>query len=156
VSLFEADLVEDQHIVGETLRNTVETVWAVSGETAARALIERSSQIWNQVRVRFVWLDAPPGDHDAPGVTPAMLRTLPGGREPRVVRQTVNGEEQRFTYVPLKIPAERPAALELSQSVGWQRRFIHTSELQTLVAMVVIVALCGLMAMFLGVWFVGR
>jgi signal transduction histidine kinase len=156
VMLFEADLVEDQHIVGETLRNAVETVWQVADEAAARALIDRANQVWSGVRVRFVWLDAPPGDHDAPGVTPANLRTMPGGREPRVVRQAVNGEEQRFTYVPLKIPPARPAALELSQSVGWQHRFIHTSELQTAGAMVVIVALCGLMAMGLGVWFVGR
>jgi signal transduction histidine kinase len=156
VSLFEADLVEDQHIVGETLRNAVETVWQAADEAAARALIDRANQVWSGVRARFVWLDAPPGDHDAPAVAPATLRTLPGGREPKVLRQTVNGEEQRFTYVPLRVPVARPAALELSQSVGWQHRFIRTSELQTLAAMVVIVALCGVIAMGLGVWFVGR
>src|SRR5262245_46171579 len=156
VTLFEADLVEDQHIVGETLRSAVEIVWRATDEATARALIERANQVGSEVRVRFVWLDAPPGDRDAPGVLPADLRTLSGGREPLVVRRSVDGEERRFTYVPLKAPTERPAALELSQSVGWQHRFIRTSELQTLFAMVVIVGLCGLIVMGLGVWFVGR
>jgi signal transduction histidine kinase len=156
VSLFEADLIEDQHIIGETLRSAVETIWRTADEAAARALVDRANKVWREVRVRFVWLDAPAGSFDAPGVTPRDLRTLSRSREGKVVWHEVDGEERRYVYVPLSLPDARPAALELSQSVGWQHRFIRTSELQSLAALVAIVALCGLIAMGLGVWFVGR
>jgi two-component system, NtrC family, sensor kinase len=71
------------------------------------------------------------------------------------VRNDARGDRQ-FTYVPLTIPGTRPAALELSEPLGPQRAFLRRSELHVVLTLAVMVVLSGLLALGLGMAFVGR
>ncbi len=154
-TLFEAELAKDQRVMARALRPAVEAAWQSQGETRARALVTQADAAAREVRIRFVRLDAPPGSPDHPGV-PIERLSLPLSGQESIVLGPAEGGERRFTFEPLSVPGAGPIAIELSESLAAERGYIWRSELQTVVTMLVILAVCGLIAMVLGLGMVGR
>jgi two-component system NtrC family sensor kinase len=150
--LFEAELAKDQRIMGQALAAAMEAIWKRDGQDEALHLAEKANDIEREVRIRWVWLEP-----DFVAALPAeVAQALAEGQQKMSIRPDETGDDRRYTYTPVTIAGTRVGALELSESLLSQRSYIHTSELEGLVTTLVIVLLCGLIAMGLGVWFVGR
>jgi signal transduction histidine kinase len=155
VVLFEGDLQKDVRL-GRALGAAVQAVWTTEGERRSRELVEEADDAVREVGIRLVSLDAPPGDPRRPKVLPDQLGPVANGELLRVVRTDDAGAAWRHTYVPLSVPGAGHVAVELSQSLDRQLTFIRTTRLAIVLATLATAAVCGLIAMALGVWFVGR
>jgi two-component system, NtrC family, sensor kinase len=154
--LFDDDSRRDQHAVGRVLHAAVETVWDADGEAAARRLIDDASLDNPALVMRWVSLGVAPSADDAPLVARDRLAAVSAGREIVLKTAVPSGDERRVTYIPLTIKGEPHGALEISESLSPERRFSRATELQVLIATLVMLGLCAAIAMGLGFWFVGR
>ncbi len=155
IALFDAEIRRDNHALGRAVAEAASTNWAVRGEAATRSIVAESSD--DDVVVRFVWLDAKPGDPDAPGVPSDRLASLETTREAFVRWQpTEEDPPALYTYVPLDLPGPRNAAIEVGESLVEERGYLFQTILQATLATAALVVLCGLLAVGLGVLFVGR
>ena len=73
IAYFEADRQADEHLLGRVLGAAVRTVWENDGEERARDIVRRADDSVNEVRIRWVWLDA----HGDPGELPVVPLELP-------------------------------------------------------------------------------
>lgn len=149
VELFQRDQERDQRVMGWTLRNAVEAVWKTDGEAHARAVLAAIEV--GDLELRWRWLDEVQADPELAD-TAAPLRA---GREVVRVRRGVDGDH-RYTLVPMAPEHLRPAVLELSETASPPRAFIRASILENVFATTSIVAMCSVIALTLGYWFVGR
>jgi signal transduction histidine kinase len=155
--LFEAELAKDQRVMARALRPAVEAAWRSGGQERARALVAQADEAERGVRIRLVDLDAPRGRPDSPGIPEDRLGPALAGTETILVGSDEEGGERRFTYEPVSVSGGGPrAALELSESLAAERGYIWHSELQTVITMIVILAVCGLIAIVVGLGMVGR
>jgi signal transduction histidine kinase len=154
--LFDDDSRRDQHAVGRVLHAAVQTVWAADGEAAARRLIAEASRDNPALVMRWVSLVPAPSADDTPLVARARLDPVAAGREIVLKTAVPSGDERRVTYMPLSIESEPHGALEISESLSPERGFSRATELQVVVATLVMLGLCAAIAMGLGFWFVGR
>jgi signal transduction histidine kinase len=150
IALFEEDMSLDETAMGQAVRVAVETAATDRGIAEAQAIVDRIRASEDRVDLRWVWVDAGKNlDDDA--------RTrLEAGQVVRILRDDPQKGERQFTYVPLRLGGERAAALELSEPLRPQRLFLRSTELQILGTLVVLVIVCALVALGLGVTFVGR
>jgi two-component system NtrC family sensor kinase len=133
VALFDADRARDEVVIGETLAPAVQTVWSTDGEAHALAMVTDADRRDDRVQVRWVWLDDP-------------TMKIPPDRAAQL----------RVTYVPVAVPATRPGALEISQSLAPEQAYVHKTILESVVAALVLDAFCVALAYLLGAWIVGR
>jgi signal transduction histidine kinase len=155
IRLFETDMQRDAKVLGRALSAAMIEVWRSDGEGTALRIVNDANARSRDVKIRWVWLDDPaPGE--GPRLEASQLAELLAGRE--VVHTDVgSGDPGRlFTYVPVKAPSARRGALELSESLREERAYIRSTILNTLVTTAVLVGAFGLVAMLLGIWFVGR
>ena len=155
-NLFDVDSRRDQHAVGRVLHAAVETVWHAEGEAAARRLIAEASQDNPDLVMRWVSLASPPPADDAPLVARNRIESVATGREMVLKTRVPSGDERRVTYMPLSVAGAPRGALEISESLSPERGFSRATELQVVVATLVMLGLCATIAMGLGFWFVGR
>jgi len=152
VALFEVDQEQDQRTMGKTLRDAVQAVWITENEVHARAVVATTNT--DEFRVRWRWLDELQDGGAADGAV-HLAATLAAGQEATLVRDDGDGN-WRYTYVPMRPAGRRPAALELSERASPPRSFIRASVVENVLSTVSIVAVCSLIALTLGFWFVGR
>jgi signal transduction histidine kinase len=106
-----------------------------------------------RVGLRWVWLDVP----DPTGRVPGDLRDRLGSTDAvHIVRDDGAGDERQFTYVALRVPGERSAALELSEPLRFQRSFLRRTELQVLGTLAILIVLGAGVAIWIGVILIGR
>ncbi len=156
LAYFEADQQADEHLLGRVLGAAVRTVWESDGEERARDIIRRADDSVNEVRIRWVWLDAHGGPDEIPIVPLDDLREQRGSGDIIRLQHEETGEERRFAYVPVMLAGERPAAVEVSSSLAREHAYLRESVLQALMTTIAIAAICGVIAMGLGYWFVGQ
>jgi two-component system, NtrC family, sensor kinase len=157
VGSFEADIRQDNDLLGRAVAAAARRMWEAAGEAQALELVKEANEREAQVEIRWVWLD---------GAPPATYRPLaPRDRLGPVERgqlavlrlpDPVKHEDVLYTYVPVRIPGNRRAAIELGESLGAERAFIRTTIRNVAVTTLMIVVVCGALAMGLGVFFVGR
>jgi enamine deaminase RidA (YjgF/YER057c/UK114 family) len=64
--LFEANIKKNIDIIGLTMKSVVEDTWQKDGEQQAINIVNDVTTDESQIKIRFVWLDALPGDSHAP------------------------------------------------------------------------------------------
>ncbi len=153
IALFEDDMARDQEAMGRVLQVAVERVAASDGAEAAADVLARMRSSQTRVGLHWLWLDHPEATHPLPDGLDAPVRA---GEIAHVVREDADGDERQFTYVPLHLPGERAAALELSEPLSSQRSFLRRTELQVLGTLVILIVLGGAVALWIGVILVGR
>jgi two-component system, NtrC family, sensor kinase len=154
--LFTADMQRDARMLGRAVGKSVSDAWRRDGHARALAVIHEASQRRDGVSIRWIWLDAPPYDAFAPAVAAESLSALAEGREVTPSDPGGKNEGLLFTYVPVRVPAKRVGALELTESLEEQESYVRASARDTLVAMLALVGLSGLVAVAAGAWLVGR
>jgi two-component system, NtrC family, sensor kinase len=156
LALFDAETRRDNHSLGRALAVAASTSWTVRGEAEARKIVEEAGD-GVDVAVRFVLLDAELDSADAPAVPRDLLAPLAEGHEAFVRWQPPEDDDPSiYTYVPLSAPGARAAAIEVRESLADEESYVLLTVLQAILATAALVLLCGLLAVGLGVLFVGR
>jgi signal transduction histidine kinase len=154
-ALFETDMRRDAHTMGHALEIAIENVWREDGQARALAIIDAANERRNALHIRFVWLDEHASEDERPQLPLSDLDEAVQGIE--VVRIDRRRDEGTlFTYVPVSVPSGRPAALEIGESLAQQRAYVRGSIVSTVVATTALGGVCALMALALGLGFVGR
>ena len=153
VVLFDSDLKQNARR-GRALVSAVQSVWRKEGEERTRELIEELASVAGEVTVRWVYLDAPAGDPGHAELTTEDRGALVAGELREFLHTDPADGVERRLYVPMA--AGVPVVLEVSESLRDQMIFIRTSHVAIAVATVTIGAVCGLIALGLGFWLVGR
>jgi signal transduction histidine kinase len=129
-------------------------VWRAEGEDGALALIQGVGAREYQVAIRWVRLDdLRAGD---PAIPAASLAELAAGNEVVRVGPGPSGDDYLFTYVPVPIEGASKGALELTESLDAQHRYVRGTILRTAITTAALSAACGIVATALGLWLIGR
>jgi two-component system NtrC family sensor kinase len=146
-----------QRAMGLTLMAAVEAVWKSDGEAKARKVVKDADDIEPRVDIRWVPVDEV--DHELTRWDTPRWQTVnvARGHDVTIVHADAQGDYRRYTYVPLGMQGEQPlAALELSQSIGPENRFMRQSKLIGVLVAVGMSLMCAAIATGVGYWFVGR
>jgi hypothetical protein len=154
IVILDADQAKNEKF-GHGAAAALAEIWATEGEAKARQTLETiDSHGPDVIHLRWLWLDdlraQPP-----PGLAAADLEAL-ARRNVVVLRQTGTEGWARYIFVPMSIPGGRAAVIEIMESLQEERRYINMNRLQIALATILMAATCGLTAMGLGYWFVGR
>lgn len=141
------------HQTGHALQLALEEIWQPDNPARALKLVDDLNEVESEIRIRWVWLNAPEGDPYAPRAPRSVLGPVALGEE-ITWRDTAAGQTR--TYVPAPIERARPGALEISQSTDIQSRFVASTIRNAMVATFAMAGVCGAMAMIIGAFFVGR
>ena len=71
--LFADDMRNDTLLLGHAMKDLVIDVWRIGGQEQALRNIERRNDSSQQIRIRWVWLDALPGEAHEPQVSADKL-----------------------------------------------------------------------------------
>ncbi len=153
IALFEDDMAGDEEATGNVIKVAVERVAATQGVEAARAVFDLMRGSETRVNLRWVWLEAPnPADRVPDDVRPRLA----AGETAHTEREDSAGDERQFTYLALRLPGDRAAALELSEPLHYQRIFLRQTALTIFGTLVVMVTIGAAIALWIGVVLVGR
>ncbi|HEX5062198.1 MAG TPA: ATP-binding protein [Kofleriaceae bacterium] len=147
--VFDNQMRAEATALGRALARGMAEVWERDGEAAARQFLLTSSSRSEHIRARWVWLDAT--SRDAPSIPREQLAMLDDGQVVSVKQQGV-----LLTYIPVKVPESRDGGLEIAQPLGELYKFTGESLRNGIIASASAVAIAGLLALVLGVVFIGR
>jgi len=156
VWLFEQRVHREAESLGSTLEILVIDAWQQKGYPGLMNVIRTSSPRQPEaLRIRWVWFDERAGSLHAPAarteqLTPVVLE------QHRVLDETADdGSEYFEVYWPVRLPAERRGGIEFSHSAD--ELDAQKSRIEREVALIVagMVGLSGLLAMVLGIRYIG-
>ena len=156
VELFETDMQRDVSQLGRTLKDLVEDVWRASGRDRAITLIEDANEEGSQVTVRWVWLDAQPGDPHAARVSSDSLGPLQSDKPVSITQSDENGVGVLHTYIPVTVDDDRAGAIELAKSLDGLDAFRRTTVIRTILLAVALLTGAAVGTVLLGLGMVGR
>ena len=130
LELFERDMIMDHAVLARTLANAIPRVWAEKGREEALGLLENVSTPDGRFRVRWVDGEPPPA--------PAVSR------------------ERHYTDVPIYVHGRAVGFVELSESLAYERAYVHDTLVRAAWATLAAVLVAGLLATALGLYMVGR
>jgi signal transduction histidine kinase len=152
--IIEANTRDNLSAMGRALRPAMVKVWTTEGQERALEVVRFADEKLRRVRVRWVQLDAPAGSPHAPLVPVSRLQALARGDE--VALAAPLGRDRYFTYVPVSATGLPPGALELTQSMERERRFVQASVWSIALTTAGVAAGSGLLILVLGTWLIGR
>ena len=154
VTIMEADLGKNAKF-GRGAARLIEELWGILGEERTRALLRDADEAGpSELRMRVVWLT----DEElaALDLTDDQWREMfDPDHNVIVVRPEKDGRFERYTYVTLSLPGERPAALEIAEQLTAQHAYINMNRASIVIASLMVVLVGGLTSMLLGYWLVG-
>ena len=133
IRLFDNDMEHDALLLGHAMKKLVADAWQVKGQDMTLKLIEEVNNDEHQVQLRWVWLDAPPGDPFAPRVSRAKLGPVVRGQEISIKKMVAKDTGHRFTYVPVPANNVKHGALELSESLFQLVDYTHETVIRTFI-----------------------
>ena len=155
MTLFDIDVDRIVH-PGRRLGAAMEELWRVNGDQKARKILETMDKGVSDVKLSWRRLDAPPNDPDYVDLEPKDLAKLRDGEIVSVIREDDPGEPKRHTFVLMQVDGQKPAAIEITDSLRRAHAFIATTHQRIIFTSLCILILCTAAVMGLGFWFVGR
>ena len=155
-NLFDKDMRRDSRLLGRTLAATVVRIWTTVGAVEALDLVDDANVRESHVAIRWLWLDEELPAAAATVLSVESRRALIAGQEVALTGPSPAGGKSLYTFVPVSLPDDRPAAIELRESLAAERDYVSQTIFQAVVATGTLVIVCGLLASILGVLFVGR
>jgi len=148
---FDRQLQAEAAALGRALGRGVADVWQRDGEAAARQFLYTAASRSGRLQARWVWLDAK--GSDAPR---APRDTLAPITPDQVV--TVRDDRRRvlLTYIRVEVPEPRVGAVEITQSLEQLDAYVRASLRLQVIGSVSAVGIAALLALGLGVVFIGR
>lgn len=156
LALFDEDIRRDEKLLGNALARAVERVWQRQGEDQAWKLLHAMDAGAGEVRIRVVYLDAAQGEPQAPTAPQRAVEAARRNRTLTHVREEGEPEARLFTYVPLDIPGDRVAALEVTEPLAHERVYSAERIRGTLLTSALAVLVCGGVAWIVGARLVGQ
>jgi signal transduction histidine kinase len=147
--VFDNQMRAEATALGRALARGMAEVWERDGEAAARQFLLTASSRSEHIRARWIWIDAT--SRDAPRISREQLAPLDDGR---VV--IVKAAGLLLTYIPVKVPEPRDGGLEIAQPLEQLHKFTSDSLRNGIIASASAVVIAGLLALGLGVVFIGR
>jgi two-component system, NtrC family, sensor kinase len=147
--VFDNQMKAEATALGRALGRGMAEVWERDGEAAARQFLLTASSRSEHIRARWVWLDAT--SRDAPRISRDELAPLADGQ---VV--TIKDRGLLLTYIPVQVPEQRDGGLEIAQPLEQLYKFTSDSLRNGVIATASAVVIAGLLALALGVVFIGR
>jgi signal transduction histidine kinase len=147
--VFDNQMRSEATALGRALARGMAEVWERDGEAAARQFLLTASSKSEHIRARWVWLDAT--SRDAPHIPREQLEPLEEGQVLSIKDQGV-----LLTFIPVKVPEARDGGLEIAQPLEQLYKFTSDSLRNGIIASASAVAIAGLLALALGVVFIGR
>jgi two-component system NtrC family sensor kinase len=154
VEFFDRDARHDATLVGAVIAAAMDHVWRTEGETAALSLLRDVVRRSRHYKIRFVWLDEHSGSAMQPELPLSELSAVLAGKP--WTRRIEKGEGVTYTYVPANVPVGRFGAIELRESLLDERRYIHATWRNAIVATLGVIVLCAVLVSVIGLIFVGR
>jgi two-component system, NtrC family, sensor kinase len=156
VEFFDRDARRDASSVGAVISRAMTHVWRREGESGALALVSDMAARSRHYRIRFVRLN-PAADGDIDTQPSLALEELGEVRRGNPWSRRIDrGEGLTYTYVPVEVPGQPFAAIEIRESLEEERRYIRASWRNTIMATLGLIGTCGLLASAIGMIFVGR
>ncbi len=152
---FEQDVARDAKVIGRMLGHAVESTWLNHGEAEALEVVEHATEREMHIDIRWVWVNASPGDLRAPTVPSSALAGLERG-ETVIEKLEGDGVAVLYTYVPVLIEGLELGAIEVSDPLGDEERYLARSVINAVFTMLVLVALCAGLSWVLGLRLVAR
>ena len=156
IALFETTMRRNELLFGRTVREAVQDAWRRDGMPAALDFIHRIDRQPNHMLIRWVRLDAPPGDADAPKVPGNRLSGVEEGRAFSIRQASAEGPGLLVTYVPVSIADAPSGALEVSQSLADLEAYIRTRVLRSVLLVIILAVFSGIMLWIFGRQIIGR
>jgi signal transduction histidine kinase len=156
ISLIEVDMKRDHHVMGHTLALAVARIWRLANEEVAVDSVKEANEAGSHVSIRWTWLDAPPGSPYRPRLPPDKLSPIERGVDVVSIDQKKGETGYLCTYIPVPVDSGRPGALELVESLKDEEDYARAAIYKIFVDTGAEAAVYGVLAMLLGVWFVGR
>jgi two-component system, NtrC family, sensor kinase len=156
VGALEESMTLDAHLIGVTMKSLVTDVWRMHGRQRALGLIQDANASSRSLEMRWVRLDAPPGDAYAPTAPRERLKPVLQGQEVSFRERNKQGRQRLYTYVPIPVAEERHGAIELSQSLSRLDAEIHVAFIRSSILVAVLVLLSGVLVPLLGLKMVGH
>ncbi len=148
---FDRQLHAEAAALGRALGRGVADVWQRDGEAAARQFLYSAASKSGRLQARWVWLDAK--GPDAPRASREQVEAI---REDQVV--SVRDDERRLvmTYIRVDVPEARVGGVEITQTLEQLDAYVQSSLRLQLLGSFSAVAFAALLALGLGVVFIGR
>lgn len=148
---FDRQLRGEAAVLGRALARGVADVWQRDGEAAARQFLESAASKSVRLQAKWVWIDGK--GPDAPRATREQLAPL---REDQVITVFDPVRRQLLTYFRVEVPERRQGAVEIAQSFEQLEEYLQASLRTQVIAAVGAVAFAAVLALGLGVVFIGR
>ncbi|MEO8701878.1 MAG: ATP-binding protein [Kofleriaceae bacterium] len=160
--LFDRQLRGEAAALGRALGRGVADVWQRDGEAAARQFLEVAATKSGRLQARWVWLDA-----KGPDEPRAPRETLAAIAEDQVVVVRDDTRRHLYTYIRVEVqdpragpgasdPEPRTGAIEIAQSLEQLDAYVSASLRTQALGSASAVAIAALLALGLGVVFIGR
>lgn len=149
--VFEREMRGEAAALGRALARGVAHVWQREGETVARGFLETATSRRGNLTVRWVWFDGT--GEDAPHVRADELAVL---QLDQVITVRDPTRPLLLTYTPVEVPLARRGGLEIAQSLERLQSYVRGSLRSELLGSAGAVAVAALLALGLGVVFIGR
>jgi two-component system NtrC family sensor kinase len=153
VKVFETNIIKNMNIIGLTMKLVIEDTWQKDGEQQAFKIINDVSSDESHIRIRFVWLDVPSDSVHAPKILRKNLNS------PIVNHFVVfKGQEKKYiyAYVPISVDKQRPAALELSESLSYRDEYTLDAAFRLIVLTVLLSIVALLFSTLMGARIIGQ
>jgi len=138
------------------MRGIIADAWKSSDQSRVMKFIQDANEQEKRIRIRWVWLDAPPNDQFHPFIDRSQLDPVAEGKEMFFMKREPEGKGNFHTYVPVKVNDKWSGALELSESLSDLDQYIRTTLFQISILIIVMIFISGLLAIFLGFKLVGK
>jgi two-component system NtrC family sensor kinase len=160
--LFDRQLRGEAAALGRALGRGVADVWQRDGEAAARQFLEVAATKSGRLQARWVWLDA-----KGPDEPRASREALAPISEDQVVIVRDDTRRHLYTYIRVEVqdprgatgtidPEPRVGAIEIAQSLEQLDAYVSASLRTQALGSASAVAIAALLALGLGVVFIGR
>lgn len=156
VTLFDNDMARDGILLGRAMKELIVTKWKNEGMGAAMELIREANKEEQQIGMRWVWLDAPPGDPFSPRLPQDDLRRLTEEHEYSYKLAVPGKPGYRLTYVVVPFGGERTGAMELSEPLTSLKHYARHTIVRTSVLTAGMVVLSSILIWLMGVRFIAR
>jgi len=155
IAFFARDTARDHRVMGKMLAAAGLWSWHEQGQAHTAQLVGEANQSWSRLEIGWRWLDTcspAPGDC----FPPERRLALEQEREIWWLERDEQDRPLLRTVVLVSAPGQRTGLIELREPLLERSAYIRESLRRTVVAVGIMVLLCGAMSLLLGMWFVGR
>ena len=157
VRLFQHTASVEAESLGRAMEDMLADAWRRSGHQGVLQVVRKVNQRQgHELRVRWVWFDARPGDPDFPAVAPERLTTVTIEQHVAVETLDPDGAPQLDIYWPVALGAERRGGLEFARAMTELQDNQREIVQRTALLIGGMALLSGLLAAALGVRLVGQ